>query len=169
LQTATHSVRPGDALSFIATVEPTAGDIEYRFVFGDGRESDWTRNRRAVHSYSGEGGFAAAVEARIGSRVIRSPIVRVDVSARLFPWIWLGAGFAVLAAAGAAYMQKTRRLARVQSGFAIVPKQNLQDLRVEVEGKVKSGSAIGLRSVRGETRFGIEAPGAIVNQRHDRG
>ena len=167
LRTETESIRPGDSLSFIANVEPPADGIEYRFIFGDGQESGWTRNPRAAHAYARDGGFEAAVEAQIGGASIRSPVVRVNVSASpgAPPWLWLGAGFAVLAAAAAAYRQKTRRLARGQSGITVVPKLNLEDLRVETQGTLDFGCEISLRAVRGQSRLDIEASAPIINRR----
>jgi hypothetical protein len=170
LITETKSVRAGDSVSFIADVKPPADDIEYRFVFGDGQKSGWSRNPRAAHAYAREGGFEATVEAQIGGASIRSPVVRVNVAASpgAPPWLWLGAGFAVLAAAAAAHKQhKSRRLARVQTGITVVPKLNLEDLRVETQGTVDSGCAISVRAIRGQSRFDIEASAPIVHHRDD--
>jgi len=167
LRTETESVRAGDSLGFIANVTPPADDIAYLFRFGDGRDSGWTRSPTASHSYSGDGAYTATVEARIrGSRTIPGPVIRVSVSTppRL-PWFWLGAGLAAIAAASAAYMRKTRPV-RIDGGFSIVPQLNLDHLHVEAEGKLNSGCAIGLRAVRGQSRFDIEAAGPLVNSRN---
>lgn len=167
LRTETESVRAGDPLAFIANVEPPADDIEYLFRFGDGRDSGWTQSPTASHSYSGDGAYTATVEARIrGSRTVPGPAIRVSVSTSpQLPWFWLGAGLAALAAASAAYMRKTR-LARIDGGFSIAPQLNLEHLHVEAQGKLNSGCAIGLRAVRGQSRFDIEAPGPLVYSRN---
>ncbi|HEY7557396.1 MAG TPA: PKD domain-containing protein [Candidatus Binatia bacterium] len=168
LRTETESVSAGDPLAFIANIEPSADDVEYLFRFGDGQESGWTRSPAATHSYSGNGDFEATVEARIrGAQAVRSPVIHVNVSTSpLPPWLWIGAGFAVVAAAAAAYVKKTR-LTRIHSGFAVVPKLNLDDLRVETQGQLKSGCEISLRTVRGQSRYDIEASGSIVGGRNE--
>ena len=167
LRTETESVRAGDPLAFIANVEPRADDIEYLFRFGDGRDSGWTQSPTASHSYLGDGAYTATVEARIrGSRTIPGPDIRVSVSTPpSLPWFWLGAGLAALAAASAAYMRKTRPV-RIDGSFSIVPQLNLEQLHVEAQGKLNSGCAIGLRAVRGQSRFDIEASGPLVDSRN---
>jgi hypothetical protein len=163
LRTERGSVRAGDPLKFIANVEPPADDTEYLFIFGDGQESGWTRSPTASHSYSAEGAFEATVEARIGgARIFRSPISRVSVAKPNWsPWIWLGAGFIVLSAGATAYIRKNRLL-RNGAGITVVPRLNLEHLRVETQGKVNSGCDISLRTVRGQSRFEIKASGPIV-------
>jgi hypothetical protein len=167
LRAETETMRAGDSLAFIANVEPRVANIEYLFRFGDGRDSGWTRSPTASHSYSGDGAYTATVEARIrGSRTIPGPVIRVSVSTPpSLPWFWLGAGLAALAAASAAYMRKTR-LVRIDGSFSIVPQLNLEQLHVEAQGKLNSGCAIGLRAVRGQSRFDIEASGPLVNSRN---
>jgi hypothetical protein len=165
LKTAASSIRAGHSLSFLAHVEPPADGIDYRFIFGDGQESGWTRDSRAVHAYARDGGFEAAVEAQIGGAVIRSPLIRVNVSGSTgIPWLWLGAGLAALAATAAVYGQKTRRLARVSSGITVVPQLNLEDLRVETQGRIDCGCEISLRSVPGHSQLDIEASAPIVDR-----
>jgi hypothetical protein len=168
LRTESDAVRAGEPLAFIANVEPPDADVEYLFIFGDGRESGWTRSPTASHSYSRDGAYKATVAARIrGAQIIRGPVIRVNISASPWrPWLWLSAGFAAIAAAAAAYMRKSR-LARIRSGLAVVPKLNLDDLRVETQGKLNSGCEISLRTVRGPSRSDIEASGPIIGGRNE--
>jgi CARDB/PKD domain len=168
LRTETPSVRTGDPLEFIASIEPPADDTEYRFIFGDGQESGWTRSPTASHSYSGDGAFEATVEARIsGARIFRSPITRVSVAKPNWsPWIWFGAGFIVLSLGATAYIRNTRLL-RNGAGITVVPRLSLEHLRVETHGKVNSGCDISLRTGHGQSRFDIEASGPIVGGRNE--
>jgi hypothetical protein len=165
LNTKTPSVRTGDLLAFNANVEPLADDTEYRFIFGDGQESGWTRSPTASHSYSADGAFTASVEARIGgARIFRSPVTRVSVAnPNWSPWIWFGAGFILLSVAATTYVRKTR-LARSGAVITVVPRLNLEHLRVETRGTVNSGCDISLRTVRGQSRFAIEPSGPIFSR-----
>jgi PKD repeat protein len=170
LSTQSPSVRAGDPLEFIANVEPPADDTAYRFIFGDGQESGWTRTPTTSHSYSGDGAFEATVEARIGGvRIFRSPITKVSVAKPNWPlWIWLGVGFIVLSLGATAYLRKRKtRLPRNGAGITVVPRLNLEQLRVETLGKVNSGCDISLRTVRGQSRFDIEASGPIISGRNE--
>jgi hypothetical protein len=162
LKTAAQSLRAGNSLSFIAAVEPRTSDVEYRFVFGDGRDSGWVRDSRTLHSYAAPGAYNAIVEARIAGTVIRSPSIQITVAAAPQPpWFWLGAVLAAVATAAAAYARK-RRTERARGHFTVVPKLNLETLRAETEGKVDSGLAVSLRTVRGQSRSDVETSGSIV-------
>jgi hypothetical protein len=170
LTTDADSVRTGQFVTFRATVEPAADNVEYFFRFGDDQDSGWTRSPTASHLYSTDGTFSATVEARIGgAQVFRSPAVRVGVVTPPLPlWLWLAIGIAVVAAATAAATVMRKKSVPPPPGiFSVVPRLNLEKLQVETQGRLDLACEIGLRAVRGQNHYDIEAPGSLLgNQKN---
>lgn len=89
-----NPVSPGEEIALTATVPRVPGEIEYRFAFGDGTETNWLRENRASHIYGREGTYrAVAWVRRVSSRVtvaarlpdnpsFGSNVVSVEVRAR---------------------------------------------------------------------------------------
>jgi PKD repeat protein len=165
LQAPGIGLRAGDSVTLAGRLEPTASNAEYLFQFGDGEESGWTRETAVGHIYRTAGAYSATVTARIaGWGSARSPPVKITVAgAAGWFWLWLGAGLVALAAATASYVRKIRR-APSKRGFTLVPQLNLETLRMETAGKRIAGAEIGLRSVRGESRFEIEGPIPVTGE-----
>ena len=168
-----QSPETGGDVRFTAGTRPALKQVQYKFIFGDDKQTEWSAGAEAVHRYEKSGDYTARLLARssgvdLGETSIGISVkdIRVSVSTPAsLPWFWLGAGLAALAAASAAYMRKTRPI-RIDGSFSIVPQLNLEQLHVEAQGKLNSGCAIGLRAVRGQSRFDIEASGPLVKSRN---
>ncbi|MGH7929277.1 MAG: hypothetical protein ACREQV_15925, partial [Candidatus Binatia bacterium] len=61
-----------------------------------------------------------------------------------------------------ASMRKARPARIGGSGVTVVPQLNLEQLHVEAQGRLNSGCEISLRTVRGHSRFEIEASESIL-------
>jgi PKD repeat protein len=162
-----ESLRAGDSVTFVSHLDPAADDVEYLFQFGDGEQSEWTRETTASHTYRAGGAYGVTVTARVGgAEIAQSPPMRIVVgSAAGWSWLWLGGATAALAAA-LEFFKRVRRL-RNKNRFTLVPQLNLQELRVATAGQRGASCEIGLRTARGQSRVQVEASGPIVGQRSD--
>jgi PKD repeat protein len=80
LQVTPPSAKKGDRLMFAAEVDPPDPRTEYRFIFGDGNQRDWSINPRAEHEYGEANTYQAYVTTRIGSQLIaESPQIDIII------------------------------------------------------------------------------------------
>lgn len=71
----------GKAVKFEAALSPRRDGAEYRFSFGDGNSSGWSRDGSAVHTYQKQGSYNATVAAREGEEIIaESGRTRIEVT-----------------------------------------------------------------------------------------
>jgi len=56
----------GKTINFTAHIEPPDQEAEYRFFFGDGTQTEWSRNPGAQHAYTQSETYNAYVTARVG-------------------------------------------------------------------------------------------------------
>jgi hypothetical protein len=74
-------VEEGRPVRFRALLSPPRERAEYRFSFGDGTFSGWSRNGGVVHSYVRYGMYHATVAVREGEKVIaKSGRMRIEVT-----------------------------------------------------------------------------------------
>lgn len=75
------ATEPGRSVRFDAVLIPLAQGAEFRFTFGDGTGTQWSRDSGVQHTYVSSGMFRAEVVARIGDRTIGSAPAEVRVGA----------------------------------------------------------------------------------------
>ena len=135
------NARAGEPLTFRAAVTPAAGNLEYQFDFGDKHQTAWSPNATATHSYARDGTYAARAAIRVKTRrVVQSAPapIRIDPAAASW-WPWLGAGAALVAAAGAVYYRRWRAAPLLLLGLAVLPMISSENPTVRTQGTVHSG------------------------------
>lgn len=92
----------GESVQFTATLNPPLAGAEYKFLFGDGTETEWTKNPVRVHVFPERENYRAYVIARAGSGPqVRSEAVEVQVQPLIPLWAIAAGVGALLAAVGA--------------------------------------------------------------------
>lgn len=87
-----------ERVSFKATVKQSVEAAEFRFLFGDGSERDWSTDPRATHRYKEPGIYGVVAEIRLGDTVLQgSRPLAVHVVGESPGIAW---GIAVLSALG---------------------------------------------------------------------
>ncbi len=75
-----NRIKAGERIRFRADFTPFNQEVEYKFNFGDGQESDWTREPEIEHLYRNSGEFPASVRVRMRNKdLAESPIVGILV------------------------------------------------------------------------------------------
>ncbi len=71
---------PGTPIRFTVELQPPVPDAQYRFEFGDGKQSEWQGASSIVHRYPGAREYRASAEAKLAGRILRSDpfIIRID-------------------------------------------------------------------------------------------
>lgn len=142
--------KPGEAVTF--TVKNDRADIRplYRFEFADGKQTDWSNEPFAQHSYEQSGTYVTKVRARVGrGRIVESAAQEEVKGAVSFQAIVLiGAGLTGVGIGAFVYHGWTQFLKWVRA----VPRMDAGEQQMEMQNRGSSGEAARLRMVwpRGE-------------------
>ena len=76
----TTSVKPGDTVTFVATLKPESPDAQYTFSFGGG-PSTVPGGPETTHRFDEDGDYEVSVTARLGDRQAQSEALHITVHA----------------------------------------------------------------------------------------
>lgn len=98
-----------EVVVFTATLEPAFPAAEYKFVFGDRSESEWSGSAVSRHAYRANGSHEAYVVARVGrGPFVSSTRVPLEVGG-VIPWGLIAVAGVLIAAAGLAFREWRKR------------------------------------------------------------
>jgi hypothetical protein len=84
-----NSANPGDPVKVMASFEGAKPPgAEYKFTFGDGQATAWSRRPEAVHQFEKAGAYNVQAFARVGTKEIASDPQIVSVPLPTVPTPW---------------------------------------------------------------------------------
>jgi beta-lactam-binding protein with PASTA domain len=130
----TPNPKVGDTVNFHAHMDPTGKGYRYRFIFGDGVESDVLTSSTTPHKYAKKGNYVVYALAIQGNKTIESD--RVDIQAQSVPippivWLFVAAG--ILGISGSGFLYHGWRL--FQRTIRVVPRTDLGKQALTIESR----------------------------------
>jgi hypothetical protein len=163
-----NQVQAGESVAFRAILEPFNEAVEYRFIFRDKGESEWSVQPIVEHIYSGAGDYQAYVEARLDQSIIgQSDPYTINVTPLPSNKIWLKIIIGLLLVAGGAYIFSRikgprKPLKENPPKIKIHADKNIANLHVESDTPVKSGFELRLRPTSDPGKQDIIAEGSLI-------
>jgi PKD repeat protein len=159
---------PGNPIEFRAEVRPPSIDVEYQFVFGDDKTTDWSHRLNVEHAYARKGTYGAYVRARRDpANMAKSDIFLITIESPYppIPWGGLAAGLLVLGGGGVLLSRsiRARKMIRhIQSILQARPRQDPGVQYIESDEPHRAGLEVRLRPATDQGKQEIEADEGIV-------
>jgi hypothetical protein len=180
LKTEPNRTEPNQPIVFSASLEPSIEGAEYRFIFGDGRQRDWSNQNVVEHSYSEPGDYRAYVIARLDQEIIsESTPVTINIITHLPQQTptptkvgWIIVGLLIGLAVGYYLFSRIKRpkiSKHLESSIHIRSYKDIGTQQIESETPVLSGFEICLRPVLDKGKQDIEANGSLIDERREHG
>jgi hypothetical protein len=173
LKTEPNRTEPNQPIVFSASLEPSIEGAEYRFIFGDGRQKDWSNQKVVEHSYSEPGNYRAYVIARLDQKIIsESTPVMINIITHLPPqtptppklgWIIVGL---LIALAGGYYLfsriKRPKISKHLELNIQARPQKNIGTQEIESCTSIQSGFEIHLKPVPDKGKQNIDVEGGLI-------
>jgi hypothetical protein len=161
-------VQAGESVVFRAILDPFNEAVEYRFIFGDKWESEWSIQPIVEHIYSGAGNYQVYVEARLDQNLIgQSDPFTISVSSPPTNRLWLMIIIGVMLVAVSIYIfsrikRPGKALKENPPEINIHADKNIGKLQVESDTPVKSGFELRLRIISDPGKQDIISEGSLI-------
>lgn len=167
------SAKPGQTITFRAALKPHTEKVEYRFIFGDGKVSDWVSETSTGYVYSRQGNYHTYAMARVGQKImLESNPIMIKISLIPTRVIWVGgiAGLLILVGGGfylsmkiSKKTDKEKRIKKhLKAKIRISPQKDIGSQRIEVKGLMQSDLEIRFRSIIDQGEQNIEADDSLI-------
>lgn len=160
------STEEGKTVHFSAHLRRHKENIQYRFVFGDGKIRDWSHEPNTVHIYETPGNFDAYVMAMTEGRIIsKSENLTVEIKKPSSPLLYILI-MGILLAAAAVYTFK--RFRRFKTVVHVIPKADLGAQEIITSSSTALQYELRLKPVidNGEKEISSENP-IILSERRE--
>jgi PASTA domain/PKD domain len=150
---------PNTVITFTVSIDPPQDGAEYRFIFGDGQETQWSGQAVAKHAFRQPGSYRPQAVARIGrGKIVGSNLLGIEI-ARPTPWTFIVAGLSALLLIGAGVYSLFFK-PRWPPGMAILARPDLGRQELELPASSDEGADVRVRLVRslGESAIEPEDP-----------
>ncbi|MCK5087248.1 MAG: PKD domain-containing protein, partial [Melioribacteraceae bacterium] len=161
---------PGQPIKFEAIIEPFVGGVEYQFIFGNKKKSDWSFNSTAHHSYSEIGMHDVSVQIRRDNKIISvsEPIIIEIITTPPSENLYVIVGGVFIIIGGGYLLIKKlsggKKIVKTPSySIHINPEIDIGDQKIESNVQLNSNMGLRFKPVKDIGKQTIETEDSSIN------